>query len=966
MAANNQKCANCEKTGLPILPVRYTVLPKTVKAKMPAGIVGDRVTNISLSEHKYGLRTLRDGWLYLFYEVGARGPNYWEVYKVTEDGRLWKQSRPLPSVPTTHPNCAQCAIAVPMDVIAIEQPELCTGKVYIAFSQLAWHPRTFDKYEVYVDLRKQRMQWIEPSKWIATGKDGTGHAAVATESSVNDVLEYMPGLDAKQLGLFDDKQRFTADDGSYREDLLAREVSRYPLNIRQASPASASQSLVKMMGHVGKTDAGGGGATPSTYPPMLFALWDAVGNVHELNGFRNDPVSWLDRYGSQQELGMKVMALNDIDTAKRIVDSRTKQNLANQEAMAKEAHAMTPLGSATARAGLAAQRTRALAGADATRAQEVNAYYDDLDWMAANNIPGSYQTRLIQIGRFSRAGSASSSAPYLGKYRDEIMNEAREYAKAQPGFHDRNLDRMQKSEWSRYEARLQRKRIEDFRKPYKKLQDAVFQLQETRSDDVGKWLRAKLLSDTLEDYYCDDLSDSFEFEVVVAMAIDGLGSTPKGLTILDDLVGRWKPTDKESIVWRAVAMNHPAGREELEKLLASALEHKDKPLEDDGVKYVVTAVKYIGKLVDYYKKYSKLALETNPTKISYLGAMYKEQGRDVLLMNIGDRVFEKLRINKLGDFVGEKIVQTLFLQRAGVPVEDALELVRRQAKYDKVNRSEILQRFRTARTVMTAPAQAGVNPTEELYEVWGKLKDEKNATAVKELRLGRIAVIAALCELVNFWHLLSEAKDEDTTAKLIKSGASLSASIITITMTPYYGTLKNSIRSLSWKMVGGFLSGTGAFAAAWVDNRAAKEKGKSGQYDVMIVLYGKALIGWASGTAYVIDAISTAAPLFKKLAARSGSRVVVMAVEVVAPRVAMLASLRAVSMLITWEATIGIFALQILADILTPDELESWCSRCVFGNGREAILRVKDHSVEKYKDMAQQEKAFENAMVEMS
>jgi len=966
MAANNQKCANCEKTGLPILPVRYTVLPKSVKAKMPAGITGDRVTNVGLTEHQYGLRTLRDGWLYLFYEVGARGTGYWEAYKVTEDGRLWKQSRPLPSVPTTHPNCAQCAIAVPMDVIAIEQPELCTGKVYIAFSQLAWHPRTFDKYEIYVDLRKQRMQWIEPSKWISTGKDGAGHAVVATESSINDVLEYMPGLDAKQLGLLDDKQRFTADDGSYRENLLAREVSRYPLNIRQASPASASQSLVKMMGQVGKADAGGGGATPPTFPPMLLALWDAVGNVHELNGFRNDPVSWLDRYGSQQELGMKVMALNDIDTAKRIVDSRTKQNLATQEAMAKEAHAMTPLGSTTARAGLAAQRARALAGADAARAQQVNAYYDDLDWMAANNIPGSYQTRLIQIGRFSSAGSATSSAPYLGKYRDEIMNEAREYAKAQPGFHDRNQDRMQKSEWSRYEARLRRKQLEDFRKPYKKLQDAVFQLQETRSNDVGKWLRAPLLADTLEDYYCDDLSDSFEFEVVVAMAIDGLGSTPSGLAILDELVGRWKPTDKESIVWRAVAMNHPAGREELEKFLASALEHKDKPLEDDGVKYVVTAVKYIGKLTDYYKKYSKLALETNPAKISYLGAMYKEQGRDVLLMNIGDRVFEKFRINKLGDFVGEKIVQTLFLQRAGIPVEDALTLVRKQALYDKVSRSEILQRFRTARTVLAASTKVGPNPTTELYEVWEKLKADKDANALKELRLGRIAVIAALCELVNFWHLLSEAKDEDTNAKLIKSGASLSASIITITMTPYYGTLKKAVRTLSWKMVGGFLSGGGAFAAAWLDYGATRKTLKSGQYDVMWILVAKTLLGAASGTAFVIDAISTAAPLFKKLAARSGNRVVIMAVEAVASRVAVVASLRVVSMLITWEATIGLLALQVLADVLTPNELESWCSRCAFGTGQESILRVKDHSVEKYADMAQQEKAFDKAMTEMA
>ncbi|MGU7883650.1 T6SS effector BTH_I2691 family protein, partial [Burkholderia sp. AW50-3] len=389
-------------------------------------------------------------------------------------------------------------------------------------------------------------------------------------------------------------------------------------------------------------------------------------------------------------------------------------------------------------------------------------------------------------------------------------------------------------------------------------------------------------------------------------------------------------------------------------------------LEDDGVNYVVTAVKYIGKLTDYYKKYSKLALETNPAKISYLGAMYKEQGRDVLLMAIGDRVFEKLRINKLGDFVGEKIVQTLFLQRAGLPVEDALTLVRKQALYDKVSRSEILQRFRTARTVLAGATKAGPNPTTELYEVWEKLKADKDANAMKELRLGRIAVIAALCELVNFWHLLSEAKDEDTNAKLIKSGASLSASIITITMTPYYGTLKKAVRTMSWKLAGGLLSGAGAFAAAWIDNRAAKGKGKSGQYDVMIVLYGKALIGLASGAAFVIDAVSTAAPLFKKLAARSGSRVVIMAVETVAPRVAMIASLRAVSMLITWEATIGLLALQVLADVLIPDELESWCSRCAFGTGREAILRVKDHGIEKYADMQQQEKAFDEAMTEMA
>lgn len=180
MATTDQKCANCEKTGLPILPVRYTVLPQTVGAKLPAGISGKGVTDVSLTAHRYGLRTLREGWLYLFYAKGARGSNYWEAYTVTEDGRLWKQPLPLMTAPAIHPACAQKSIAVPMDIIAIERPEKC-GDVYIAFSEYPWHKDIFKLYAGDAALRVQRMQRIEPAKWITGAKDE--HAAVATEQS---------------------------------------------------------------------------------------------------------------------------------------------------------------------------------------------------------------------------------------------------------------------------------------------------------------------------------------------------------------------------------------------------------------------------------------------------------------------------------------------------------------------------------------------------------------------------------------------------------------------------------------------------------------------------------------------------------------------------------------------------------------------------------------------------------------
>jgi hypothetical protein len=291
MATNNQKCVNCEKTGLPILPVRYSVLPKNIKAVVPKGIGGARVMDIALDAHHYGLRTLREGWVYLFYEVGPRGNRYWEAYKVTSDGRLWKQTLPLPRVPITDPACAQRSIVVPMDLIAIERPEKCTGRVFVAFSEHTWHKEVFDRYASNNTLMQARMQSIEPSKWIASSTDANRHAIVATEQVIDDVIEYMPGFDPRLLALPDEKHSFSDEKGNYKDDWLKREVTRYPTYVRQASPASASRALVKLMKQIGTKTEGAGSGGDSNHPPMMLALWDSIGNVHELNGFRGDPAS---------------------------------------------------------------------------------------------------------------------------------------------------------------------------------------------------------------------------------------------------------------------------------------------------------------------------------------------------------------------------------------------------------------------------------------------------------------------------------------------------------------------------------------------------------------------------------------------------------------------------------------------------------------------------------------------------
>ncbi|WP_147363626.1 T6SS effector BTH_I2691 family protein [Burkholderia pseudomallei] len=313
-------CPNCMKSGLAILPVRYAVVPKTMSNAMPPGIIGPGVMDIALTAHHYSLRTLREGWLYLFYEKGARGSNYWEAYRVTEDGRLWKQTIPLPSVPKTDPACAQGGGAVPMDVISIEKPEKAT-RVFIAFSEYPWIKEVFQKYATDAKLRGERMQVIMPAAWIQSGsgmfgmkKGEAGHATVATQAGIDQIVEYQPGLKADLLA--PPAKPIAVDEYGRATDntIWEQEATRYPLHVRQTSPSgSASEGLVKLMNEIGE-NAGG-----APHKPMLLALWDGIGIAHELAGFHNDPAGTLMRFTSTQPL--RVDATQSIEAAERSVRS---------------------------------------------------------------------------------------------------------------------------------------------------------------------------------------------------------------------------------------------------------------------------------------------------------------------------------------------------------------------------------------------------------------------------------------------------------------------------------------------------------------------------------------------------------------------------------------------------------------------------------------------------------------------
>jgi hypothetical protein len=234
----------------------------------------------------------------------------------------------------------------------------------------------------------------------------------------------------------------------------------------------------------------------------------------------------------------------------------------------------------------------------------------------------------------------------------------------------------------------------------------------------------------------------------------------------------------------------------------------------------------------------------------------------------------------------------------------------------------------------------------------------------KQLRTARLTVVAMLLESVNFYKLMTGARDPDTNKKLVQSGVSLLSSLITITMTPYYAALKTSNRTLGWKFVGGGLGAVGASVSVWMDGAKIFETGFKQQFDASLIYLVKTGADIGVTGAVVLDTISTAAPLLKTIAKRYGTEAVIAAVETLTERAIAWAALRGIGMLLGWEATIGLIVLQAAANWLTPTALETWCAECAFGTGRTSFLRVKDYSVKLYTDPSEQEKDYVSAMTQ--
>ena len=889
---------------------------------MPSWAEGDGVKSVVLGDDfEYALRTVRSGYIYLFYDHHARGRNYWECYMVHADGGLSLQPSPK-AAQTPPPERKECNLQsnpAHKHYFVIEQTHRC-GTAWIAFSEHKWSDETLKDYTSNKDLRNKRMQTLHPAAMVKGAKHS--HGAIATGAALEDVLEYSGRFNTAKLPYNTAVGDFTKEDGSFETSSLEQMSTRYPWALRMQMAESTVQH---MQGRARMEEDKPG-------QPHVLALWDAMGIAHELNGYRSDAAGWIKRYEAERAQQISLT----------FIYAGLQKSL----------------------------ETRAQAQAEEYVRRGVEG-----DNEFTERIRELEQRQKRIPPEWSEDGSVYDSERRSVQQELDFLRSVNQQIKAGAPAVGQALGRRAAAEaWPKYRERIDHPALIAFTNNLQKFQDDSVALCERRTRPLVQWLEAPLLIDTLNDFHGKNIEDGLLFDAAIGEAVFGMGACQTGADKINAWVNECKATTEKNLLWRALALNQEDVREELDKVLAEVRKHKDEQTLASALTWTNYTAKSLKAFADTYKKAQGVSdanrkANAAPTEANPEGGNrafgarlqpVKMRGTDKLAISVGDAVFKAFRIDRLADFVSEKIIQHIFSVRAFVHPADSTNLIISQAKNEELLRGQLLQRVRSARAFMAADTPEIRNAqAESLRAEWGRFRGSGSEDSVNAIKDARLALVVALIEGVNFAKLLAECKtkgDTKTYCTLLASGMSITSAMFDIAAT----VAKNlpSMGSSSWsyqhlKLWGGVLSGaagivTGAFDL--VDGKKNADRG----YRMLAFLYlTKGTAGIASGLLTIAVACTYSAPLVSRLA---GEAAVGTAVRAVGARAAAFVGLRILGMALGGWITVGLFAIQVVIWWVTPDALQVWIDHSAFG---------KERGNEGYKSAAEQDKKLQEALVEM-
>jgi len=892
----------CTTKGLTVLPVRYAVVPENVKASLPGWANDTQMTGVPLANgEKYVLRALRQGYLYVFYEKGKQGANYWQCYSVAPDGSLWLQQVASNPASVDKPLCETGEhIAQNVEFMSIEMPDKC-GNVWFAFSQYPWEQEILDRYKTDPKVRSERMQKVMPS---VAGAQRTQTGTDATESSLNQVLDYLSAPVWGQLPGPDDVKvqnisRVTSlwapeveDAWRVNDEVVKSQSSLYPWAQRRKGQAAATVTAMKNRSE--------------GMMPLILPLRDPIGIVHELNGWCQDVLGKQVQFLREREL--EVSTKVNLDALKVLLSDKAQANgEAVLDRFAQPENTMLSDKYLDARLLTLQQRYQSKPDVLA----QIRADDKLVRIWHAQNVTATYPENVLMSPPEPLAAHQKRVAAIKAQVDKELAERPQ------------NFNDARARSWAPYQARLNATRQSNFDTCYKSLCDRVNALFQKRVVSVVNWLGAPLLITVLDDFHCTAQRAGVFYQSAVGMAMNGINSCPAGAAKIDKWWGEYSTKNRTNLLWRHIAANNPTMMGELEPFLSTVKARKDEevtPLTATAV--TATLMQQAGnlkKLEGYYQKSLGSVVKGLRENASELEAeIFKT---DAFIVTVGDRVSRILLVDKLGEKLSTSAFRLVFMIRAGIPSEKVHAMVNDYLHDAPALRSAVLAGLRSSKRFMANQGEvATIRQT-----LSGKLEEHfATEKGQGEYRLAKINSLLLVLNAVDFIYLCGQVRDDKKPlASLIASGLAIVSQVTSVFLPAIEKGLEARPLTVAWiKGAGAAAGGAASVFSVYSDWMSTNGELDNNRYALTAILGLKTFVdalGVVKSLGLLLEAIG-------KPLAKDGADLIArgLAVEFF--------GIRVLAILMTWEAMVAITLLQVVVTWISDDELQVWCNKCVFGN----------------------------------
>ncbi|MCX8657397.1 hypothetical protein J3U08_11415 [Gilliamella sp. B2894] len=658
-------CDCASSKGLTILPVNYCVIPKIEGLNLPNWANQPKITDAKLKyDYSYALRVIREGFLYLFYEEGARGNHYWEVYKIAKNGTFWKQFSA--QMATTEEDCGCAAVlqnSASAEFICIEQPQQC-GKVWLAFSEHKWENDVLTNYETDNQLRSERMSLIEPKKMAQGSVIEANGIAQLNESNVKQIIDYN---EKSILSIIPDptikrsKTLVSNDINQWNTAFFNQHCTLYPWAINRQLNHTLNSARERS-------------TEKNSY---IVGLNDAAGISKELNGWCNEIIGYLKLFSEEREHEIQSDALLTLfeNSFIKANENERREALKIYEELHRQNNYWLEKVTETEGADWLAKRRvqyqkQYLLEPDLLAALNQGC---DLfaDWMKQPRVGALYYQRLDVA--MKEVQSNKKISDYLKKIT-QLRAKAIMTVQIDETMHKEEVEKITtipREQWKKYQARINQPLRDTYNKKYEAITQQASLLHEQRSENAFIWIQSNSFLSVLNDYSQNNIEDGILFERLVITAIEGLQDTKKGNQVIGDWI-KARNIPKTNLIWRAVAFNQTAAIKELEEFLLDA----EKYREVDGNGRLHRTLLNVPKNLSYFTSISRDINSSLQKKKPDINAKFIDKfayKRDKLASILIGKLFRKQPVRVMvdglqigADNINHYIGQKIFMVRAGL------------------------------------------------------------------------------------------------------------------------------------------------------------------------------------------------------------------------------------------------------------------------------------------------------------